>query len=328
MKYAELAWVKMDIPRLKAFMLASRLGSMSRAAAELRIAQPALSRQIRKLEQELGVPLLVREGRGVRKTEAGEALALRGEALFRNLQETVEAVQAHAGRPSGTVTLALPPGAGKTLAPQLITRYRHRFPSVTLRIRSALSGSIRDWLTRNEVDVALIHDPPRMPEVEIRPLLEEAQYLIAPAQAMLDALPKHARKLPREPQWSDLAGLPLILPSRLHGLRQLIEDTAARERVDLQVTEVDNLELIKTLVESGAGYSVMAYNAAQEEVRRRVLRAMPLSPTLSWQLALATPRRQPTRAAAELIRMIETLVAELIGQGLWRGSLIERGDRG
>jgi LysR family nitrogen assimilation transcriptional regulator len=314
----------MDIPRLRAFLLACRLGSVSRAAAQLRIAQPALSRQIRKLEDELGVALLVREGRGVRATEAGEALVRRGEALFKTLQETIDDVQAHAGRPSGTVTLALPPGAGKTLGPRLVTRFRERFPAVTLRIRAALSGSIREWLTHGEVDVALIHDPPRMHEIELRPLLEEQHYLIAPAQARSIHLPSAVRRLPNTVEFRSLGELPLILPSRAHGLRKLLEECAARERIDLQITEVDNLELIKTLVESGVGFSVMAYNAAQEEVRRRVLRAVPLTPALSWQLSLAIPRKQPTRAASELVHLIEELLEALIREGYWRGTLIRR----
>jgi LysR family nitrogen assimilation transcriptional regulator len=313
----------MDIPRLKGFLLAARLGSVSRAAVELRIAQPALSRQIRKLEEDLGVALLVRAGRGVRTTEAGDALVTRGDALFRSVQETIEAVQAHAGQPTGIVTLALPPGAGKTLAPQLVTRYRKRFPAVTLRLRSALSGLIRDWLARGEVDVALIHNPPRIPEVELRPLLEETHQLIAPALSRMPDLPGGLRRLPKAITIDMLSRLPLILPSRLHGLRQVIEAFAGRERMSLQVTEIDNLELIKTLVESGVGFSVMAYNAAQEEVERRVLRALPIIPAPTWQLTLATPRKQPTRATVELIRMIETLLAELIDQGKWRGTLIQ-----
>jgi LysR family nitrogen assimilation transcriptional regulator len=313
----------MDLPRLRAFLLASRLGSVSRAAAELRIAQPALSRQIRKLEAELGVTLLVREGRGVRSTEAGEALMRRGEGLFEQIQETIQDVQAHAGRPTGTVTLAIPPGAGKTLLPRLVTEYRDRFPAVNLRIRSALSGSIRDWLSRGEVDVALIHDPPRMQDVELRPLLEEQHDLIAPAAPRATHLPRALSRQKKTVSLEDLARLPLILPGPAHGLRQLIEGLAARERIDLQVTEVDNLELIKTLVEAGVGYSVMAYNAAQEEVRRGVLRAVPIIPTISWQLMLAMPRRRASRAASELVKMIEDLLAELINAGLWRGTMAQ-----
>ncbi len=313
----------MDIPRLRAFLVAARLGSVSRAATELRIAQPALSRQIRKLEAELGVALLVREGRGVRSTEAGEALLRGGDRLFEQILETVQDVQAHAGQATGTVTLALPPGAGKTLGPRLVTDYRARFPAVNLRIRAALSGSIRDWLSRGEVDVALIHDPPRIQDVELRPLLEEQHYLIAPAAARTGQLPRAVTRQTREVSLSSLARLPLILPGRVHGLRQLIEGLADRERITLQVTEVDNLELIKTLVEAGVGYSVMAYNAAQEEVRRGVLRAVPISPALSWQLTLATPRRRPSRAASELVHLIEDLLVELIEAGLWRGTVAQ-----
>lgn len=316
----------MDIPRLRAFLYAVELGSVSRAASRLRTAQSALSRQIRKLEEELGVQLLVREGRGVRPTEAGEALVRRGEWLLQQIQATAEEVQAHEGRPSGTVTLALPPGAAKTLGPQLVMRYRERCPNVTLRLRSGLSGFIRQWLAEGSLDAALLHDPPRIPDVVIRPLIDEDQYLIAPSAANVARLPRGLRALPRRFQLAELARLPLILPSRPHGLRALLDSLAARERITLDVLEVDNLELIKTLVESGAGFSVMAFNAAQLEVKRRVLRAVPLEPTVSWQLALAMPKRQPTRATVELVKLLEELIVEMVARGVWRGRLA--GDTG
>lgn len=315
----------MDIPRLRAFLYATQLGSISKAATHLRIAQPALSRQIKKLEDEIGVALLVRQGRGVRPTEAGETLMRRGEQLLRQIQQAADEVVATAGVASGAVTVAMPPGAGKTLGPQLVMRYREQCPNVTLRIQSGLSGFIRDWLVAGVVDVALMHNPPRMADVTTRPILAEDHYVIAPSAGNMTRLPRGLRALPRAFRLADLARLPLILPGPPHALRGLVEELGSREGVDLRVLEVDNLELIKTLVESGAGYSVMAFNAVQEEVKRRVLRVVPFDSPIAWTLALATPNRQPTRATTELVRLLEALVRELVTKGVWRGRLMAEG---
>jgi LysR family nitrogen assimilation transcriptional regulator len=314
---------RMDIQRLRAFLYAAQLGSISRAATQLRIAQPALSRQIQKLEEELGVALLVRQGRGVRPTEAGAMLVRKGEPLLRQIQDTADEVVASAGVATGTVGFAVPPGAGKTLGPSLVMRYRERCPNVTLRIMSGLSGQIRQWLVNGQVDVALMHNPSRLPDVTLRPILAEDHYVIAPPSAAMAKLPRGLRALPRIFHTEDLARLPLILPGRPHSLRVFVEEIAARHGLALDVLEVENLELIKTLVEAGVGFSVMAFNAVQSEVKRRTLRAIPLDPPVGWTLALATPNRPATRATTELVHLVQALVDEMVTEGVWRGRLLK-----
>ena len=313
----------LDIPRLRSFLYAAQLRSISKAAMQLRIAQPALSRHIHRLEEELGVTLLVRHGRGVRPTEAGETLLRKGELLVRQLRQTRDDVIAQAGQASGHLALAMPPGAGQTLAPELIARYRLQCPKVSLQVFAALSGFIYDWLAEGRVDLALVHNPPRARDIVTRPLLVEDLYVIAPAANRMARLPKNQRTLPRQFHLKDIGELPLILPGRPHGLRLFIEEVAAREGLRLSILEVDSLEIIKTLVEHGLGFSVVSYNAAQSEVKRRVLRAVPIAaPGISWTLALAMTERQPSRGAVELIRLIEELVREMVTQGVWRGHLV------
>lgn len=316
--------VRLDIPRLRSFLYAAQLRSISRAAMQLRMAQPALSRHIHRLEEELGVRLLVRHGRGVRPTEAGETLLRKGELLVRQLRQTRDEVIAQAGTASGHLAFAMPPGAGQTLAPELIARYRARCPNVSLQVFAALSGFIYDWLLEGRVDLALVHNPPRAKDIVSRALLVEDLYVIAPAAPRMERLPKRLRRLPRQFDLKDLGEVPLILPGRPHGLRLFVEEIAARQSIELGILEVDSLEIIKTLVEHGLGFSVMAYNAAQREVERRALRAVPIAaPDMSWTLALAMTERRPSRGALELVRLIEELVREMVGRGIWRGRLVE-----
>lgn len=313
----------MDMPKLRAFVYAAQLRSISKAATQLRIAQPALSRHIKGLESELGVALLVRHGRGVRPTEAGETLLRRGEMLLRQLRQTRDEVLAQAGTASGQLTLAMPPAAGLTLASQLIERYRRRCPNVSLHVLAGLSGSIREWVHEGRVDVALLHNPPRATDLTTRPLLIEDLYVIAPPAAAMKRLPAGVRTVPRAYRPDDIARLPLILPSHPHSLRLQVEEAAARRGLRLDVIlEVNDLSIIKALIQRGVGLSVFAYNAVQQEVARRALRAVPIEPPISWTLGFAINERQPTRAARELVALIEVLVAELVAAGTWRGRLV------
>ena len=313
----------MDIPHLRSFLYAAQLRSISKAAMQLRMAQPAVSRHIHRLEEELGVQLLVRHGRGVRPTEAGETLLRKGELLVRQLRQTRDEVIAQAGVASGHLALAMPPGAGQALAPELIARYRAQCPNVSLQVFAALSGFIYDWLLDGRVDLALVHNPPRAKDIVTRPLLIEDLYVIAPMARRMSRLPKSLRSLPRQFELKQIGELPLILPGRPHGLRLFVEEIAAREALELNILEVDSLEIMKTLVEHGLGFSVVAYNAAQSEVKRRALRVVPIAaPGVSWTLALAMTERRPSRGALELVRLIEELVQEMVGRGIWRGRLV------
>ncbi|HEX3709377.1 MAG TPA: LysR family transcriptional regulator [Pseudolabrys sp.] len=107
----------MDIKELRYFMYVARAGSVSRAAEELRLAQPALSRQIRKLEQSLGVTLFARHGRGVRLSAAGSLLLERAETITRLVQETSEEIKDRRAPPGGRITVGAPPAAGRLLIP-------------------------------------------------------------------------------------------------------------------------------------------------------------------------------------------------------------------
>lgn len=312
----------MEIPRLRSFVYAAQLGSISKAATQLRVAQPVISRHVHKLERELGVPLLIRQGHGVRPTEAGETLLARGEAILRQLRQTKDEVVARASVASGEVTLAMPPAAGRTIAAELVARYRERCPNVTLHVLSGLSGFIRDWLSSGRVDVALVHDPQQARGMQARPLLVEDLEVIAPSAARMSKLPKPLRglRLPRQFTVERIAELPLILPARPHGLRVIVEEAAARRGIELDVLEVDNLEIIKTLVERGLGFSVMAGNATEPEVRQRKLRKVAFAPPgISWTLGLVVADRRPSRAAVELVEVLEGLVQELVANGVWRG---------
>ncbi|TAK51561.1 MAG: LysR family transcriptional regulator [Gammaproteobacteria bacterium] len=299
-------------PRLRYFVEIARLGSFSRAATALGIAQPALSRHVRAMERELGVQLLHRNGRGVLLTDAGRQLLDRGAPLIEQLQRLQADVAALAGEPAGKVVLGIPPTICLVLATPLITDFRRRFPKVTLEIIEGLSGHIHEWLSNGRLDVGVIYDAPRTRHLQADRLLEEDLFLVCPAGKPIgqgDAVPIRA-----------LAGLPLIMPRQPHGLRMLVEAAARRRGVPITIAyEMDALPVIKDLVVRGDAYTVLPSNPVYDEVAagRLVLRRIE-DPPLTRTLILATSTRQPlSQAARLLVTQLRQLVFELVESGKW-----------
>src|ERR1700732_3965741 len=147
----------MELKELRNFMRVARAGSVSRAAQELRLAQPALSRQIKKLEHELGVPLFARHGRGVRLSAAGSLLLERAEAIAQLVHQTSEEIREDRSPARGRITLGVPPIGGRLVIAPFVARFEEAWPQVTLHMREGVTSSLQEWLVDKRIDVAILH---------------------------------------------------------------------------------------------------------------------------------------------------------------------------
>ena len=272
----------MDIRELRNFIHVARSGSFSRAASELYIAQPALSRQIAKLESEIGVPLLVRHGRGVTLTAAGSRLLERAEMIAHMVGETGEHVRASADSERGYLAVGLPPTIGSLIGAELIADFRKQWPGVLLHVCEGLSSSLQEWVLDKRVDLAVVYNQPLLDAFNVRPLLSEPMVLVGPA----------GTKIRHKYQIRDLANLPLILPGLPHSNRRLIEHAAIQHGVRLRIElEVDSVALTKQLVKSGVGYSLLTYVAVKNEIDRGELIAHSIErPAIRSTVAITTLR--------------------------------------
>ena len=291
----------MDVRALRYFVSAAKLNSISRAASQLHVAQPALTRKIQKLESSLGVQLLSRSSTGVLLTEAGARLLERAESILRQIDRTSAEIRASGSDPRGPVSVALMPAVASLVAPPLVTRMRERYPHVTLRISEGLTNVIVAGLVARKIDLGLIPAKPIDAALSATPLLTEPMFLIGPRSA------KSGRAAKAEPgiTLQKLARYPLLLPSRGNVLREQIEALARRRGVALDIREdVDSTAVIKHLMLSGLGYTIQSYGFVHEEIERGQLGALPLRISgLSRQWALARRRGEPqslaiTKAAA------------------------------
>lgn len=305
----------MDLKQLQYFKHVAELGSFSKASAFLSVAQPALSRQIRKLESELNTPLLYRNGRGATVTEAGSLLLDRANALLEQFERLKHEMRAIDGVITGNATLGLPPTVSSVVTRPLINNFRKLYPDVSLEVIEGFSGHVHEWLADGRLDVAVLYNAPRTRHLSSEPLLVEELFLIGPPDGGGDGI--------GEVGLSTLKDEPLILPSRPHGLRLLVDEVAAKHSLTLRVDfEINALTAIKDLVEDGAGCTILPYAAVYDEVSRGLMGVRRFSGRpFSRNLVLATSTQRPlTLAAAALVDRVKTEVRTLHAAGKWIGS--------
>lgn len=305
----------MDIRELRSFLQVARAGSFSRAASELYIAQPALSRQIAKLEVEIGTPLFTRHGRGVSLTAAGARLLERAETITKMIAETGEAVRAGSEEERGHLAIGLPPAIGALIGVDLIRDFRERWPQVSLHIREGLSSSLQEWVLDRRVDIAVLYNQTMQDDFDVQPLFSEPMVLVGPPADTRVPPALHIR---------DLAGLPLLLPGMPHSNRLLIEHAALQQGVRLRVEmEVDSVVLTKDLIKAGAGYSILAYAAVQRESAQGELMLHRIErPAILSSVAITTLREQRSaRLTASVASLLTEKMHELISRPAWRSDV-------
>ena len=287
----------MDLRALRYFVHVAEVRSFSKAAVQLRVAQPALSRQVRKLEDELGVELLERTGHPIALTEAGTLLLQRAHSLMREVSQAADAVRSHGADLVGSATLGVSPATCEVLGPIMTRECARSYPKLRLNFIEGFSSFIFERLVDQELTLCILHNPPRHPGIEIEPLLSEPMYLVGPGDQTPALHRAHAKMA--------LEALPLILPNRTHSLRMLIDRALAGRRIDVAF-QVDGYTLTKALVAAGQGYTILPYSSIQQQVETKQLSAVPLKPKISWTLCLAyrtdqrTEKRQVRRVLREL----------------------------
>ena len=303
----------MDLKQLRTFREVAEAGSLSRAADRLHLAQPALSRQIRLLEAEVGVPLFARHGRGMQLTEAGSALLERIDGPVRQLEGAVAEVRSLAGAVSGQVALGMMPTISSVLAGPLARRVARDHAGISLRIVEGYTGHLIEWVQRGVTDATLLYGPAPALHLRVTPLLIEEMVLVGAAGGGIG---------PQPVPFVDLAGQRLVLPSRQHGLRRIVEAAAGRAGIALNVAfEADSFGVLKELVESGLGQAVLPRSAIRVEEAAGRLRVAPLvRPVPRREVVLALPPdRVPSRAVTVVLGLLEQEVALRAAAGDWRG---------
>lgn len=295
----------MNLKHLESFVRVAELGSFSKAARVLDIAQPALSRQVRQLETDLRQTLLLRNGRGVSLTEAGQRLFEHGVQILQRVSQAREDLGTQRDAAVGHVTIGLPPSIGRRLTVPLIEGFREQLPRARLTLVEGLSAHIAEWIGSGRVDLGLLYNPEDLPALEISPVLQECLCRVERRSS------RRATAGPPLPL-RELAGCPLILPERHQTIRRQLQMQSALAGVKLNVAwEVSSVPAIIDLVCAGVGYAVLSASAVEASGRSSELAVRPIvEPELVSVLCLAQPAHKPTTPLARrAARMLADLVA-------------------
>lgn len=301
----------MDTRFLRSFLCIARTGSLSRAAAALNIVQPALSRQIRILEDELGTQLLVRHRRGIALTLAGEVLREHAAAIVAALDEARHAVSASGAEPSGAVSIGLPTSMFYVLAPGLVETFCRVYPRAFLQVFEAFGHVIESHLREGRVDAAVLISPKPMSGISLEPLLTENICLAGPPGAGLDMRKPVAA--------SAIAEVPMIMFPAPNMVRMTIEALLARTgKALLPLVEIDGQPLTHELVRRGLGYTILPSCAVQAEIAAGRMSGAPIQgATIAWELGV-NRARAGFPAVKALCDLVRSSIAAQIASGVWQ----------
>lgn len=249
--HAEMAEWSADPDLLRTFLAVHRHRNLTRAAEELFVTQPAVSRRIARLERALGVPLLERLGKTIHPTDAGDALAREASALIGSMERLAEAVRTRRSGDRGRIRVGASTTPGLYLLPAVLLRYRERHPDVEVQYSIENSVRIEERLVRNDLDIGFVGASLTRPAVTTRPILADEIVVYASAD---HALARRHTIAPR-----DLEGEVWITREPGSATRGLVDAWLRRNRVRLGRTiEIGCPEAAKVLVRSGLGIAYMS----------------------------------------------------------------------
>jgi LysR family transcriptional regulator, nitrogen assimilation regulatory protein len=299
----------MEIRRLEYFVATAELGSLGRASEILRIAQPALTRQVRLLEEELGVTLFTRTSRGMRLTEVGDELLAAVVGPLRQLRGSLDNIRTFSSTLAGNVAIGLPPTVAEFLGGPLLERITMQEPKISPRIVEGTSQHLSDWLFKSELDMVVLYAPVEDEKFVTRELMTEEMVLIGGPESGLSA--------DREMSFEDVMALPLILPNPRNGLRRISEKLACKFGAELQVKYVvDSQPVLKDMVGKGLGYTILPRSSVTSELALGLLRFAPIKRPMTRTLLLATnPYARGPRIIARIDQILQEVLVELESTG-------------
>jgi LysR family nitrogen assimilation transcriptional regulator len=309
MRPAKLTQIRegtINLKQLTYFLRVIEAGNMTAAAEQLNLAQPALGSQIRQLEKELAVALLVRHSRGVSPTEAGRLLYERAKILLRDVEEMRRDVQKLGTGKKDAIVLGVSPSIMLLIGADVLLEARREMPNVFLSLSEERSVVLADALEREQLDVILAYNIGPRPGFERKAVLEEDfVFVTAPENATPEPTISFAEALQAE----------LVIGGERGLIRSIVEEEAKRLSLKLRIAfEVHSINSMKSLIARGVGASVMPYSLAAEEIKRGALLAKRIDrPALTRTLYAVLPAsRHPQAPEAEMMRFVEKIEARIL----------------
>jgi DNA-binding transcriptional LysR family regulator len=298
----------MDLRRLEVFVKVAELGSFSRAAEALSLTQPTVSEHIRALEEDVGVQLLDRLGRGATPTPAGELLLTYARRVLVLMREARQAIDRFQGRMSGELVVGGSTIPGEYVLPALIGQFKAKYPDISISLRIGSSRQVSEWVEEGRVEVGVVGARPASRALAARELMADEMVMVVPAD--------HPWAARTSVTLADVRGEPLILREGGSGSREALERALAEAGMDLAafrvVGEMGSTQAVKQAVRAGVGIALISRRAVEDECRAGLLRCVKVSGLNVARSFHLVTHRERTRSplAQAFLEYVESQAAE------------------
>lgn len=290
----------MDIKQLRSFITISETKNITKAAGLLNIVQPAVSRQIHLLEEELGVNLFERGRHGMHLTHEGKVLEGYARRALKEIEAAkIELTSSDEGL-KGTINIGILASLSELLSVSLMRVIKKKYPKVNLKISVGYSGNLTEWLEKGDIDLALIYGSVSSKFIDVQPIIREQLWLIGPYDSDL----KYDQKL----ELAQVALYPLILPYAPHRLRTLIEQGFNEENCSLNIAvEINDLNVQKQLVKERFGFTILPLVSVKNDLQKQSIKVAPINnSSFTRDIALALPNTR------HISKLVHTVAQEII----------------
>jgi DNA-binding transcriptional LysR family regulator len=257
----------MDLRRLEVFVKVAELGSFSRAAEALFLTQPTVSEHVRALEEDLGVQLLDRLGRGAAPTPAGQLLLGYARRILVLTREARQAVDRFQGRLFGELVVGGSTIPGEYILPALIGQFKTKYPDISISLRVGSSQQVTEWVEEGRIEIGLVGARPGSRALVARELMADRMVIVVP--------PDHTWAKRESVTLAELRAEPLVLRERGSGTREAFERALAEAGTELATLrvagEMGSTQAVKQAVRAGIGVTLISKLAVEDECRARLL---------------------------------------------------------
>jgi LysR family transcriptional regulator, nitrogen assimilation regulatory protein len=311
--------IVLNLRQLKYFIRIVDLGSLSRAAEALHIAQSALSHQMSQLEASLEAELLTRTSKGVAPTEAGKRIYKHAQTILKQIEDAKLSVKAdddHSTHSvSGVVSIGLPLSFVQSYALPIYLDVQRCYPKITLQIHETLSGTALEWVKNGRLNIGIAFDEENLDGLSATPIVEEELFLMVNSISPLTA--KNSITL------QELSDIPLVLPSIDQGVRSQVERAlnAYGDCSTIIGLQANSLTLMKQATVEGLAGTVLAWASAQSEISSGLLHAIQIThPKLSRVAALCVSATLPQSVASKcVLRVVADAIRQTVLKADWPG---------
>ena len=300
----------MELRQLKYFAEIAAAGSLRGASARLHVAQPALTRHLRSLEEELGIDLCVRHARGIRLTPAGTRFLDHATTILRQVGDIPSRISEDFDSPAGAAAIGASGAMGRLLFGAVAEKVARDFPRIALHMVEGGAYTLLAALDARRIDMAVMVNPGARVGFTLEPLLTEPVYLIGSVSD--DRIAVSSINV------SQLDSFPLAAYERVSGPRKIFDHAAAKSGIALKIAyELDSLEVIKDFVRRGLAFALLPHSSIVQELKDRSFRAARLE-EIGITRTLVMREGLAEGSVPEVVaRIVRDEIASLISRGVF-----------